>query len=196
MIIVSYYTPGDYEEVMNTHLRPSVEQFNLKHDIVAVEDLGNWQANTSFKAQFCLDMLKKHKEDICFIDSDATIEQLPIALYTIPEGFHIACHLLDWYMMWRNRAGFDKRELLSGTMVLKYCPKTLELVERYVEECKHSTEWEQRILQRIIEEDKSYNLYQLPPQYCAIIKYNGEVPEFMKPTFITHHQASRKFKRR
>jgi len=194
MIIISYYTPGDYEKVMNTHLKPSLQKLGLKHYIEKIDNKGNWYQNTSYKAQFVYNCLHLFKEDVCFLDSDAIIDSYPTLLYKIPDGFACACHLLDWYLFWRKQTGNPKRELLSGTMVFKYNSEGLKLAKKYVEETKKNPKiWEQKTLQNIVETD-GYKVYVLPPEYCAIKKPNGTIPDYIKTPIITHYQASRKFR--
>ena len=195
MIIISYYTPGNYEKVMNTHLRPSLEKWKLKHYIREVENKGNWYHNTSYKAQFILDCLKEYKEDVCFLDADAVIEQYPQLLFHIPNIFPCACHFLDWYRFWRGKSGCKKFELLSGTIIFKYNKIGLALAERYLHEVKKNpTKWEQKTLQEIVEKER-VPVYNLPACYCAIIRQDGTIPDYIGKPIITHHQASRKFKR-
>ena len=82
MIFVGYYTRlTPYQIVMSTKLLPSLEKWNLDYDIEGIDDRGNWFANTSYKAEFILNMLNKHKQDVCFLDADATIEKFPELLF-------------------------------------------------------------------------------------------------------------------
>ena len=87
MKIISYYTKNTpYEEVANTHLIPSLKKWNLSYEVEAINDLGDWQKNTGYKSQFVLKMLNKHKNNVCFLDCDATIEQYPTKLFNIKEA--------------------------------------------------------------------------------------------------------------
>lgn len=97
MKFISFYTIcTPYQNIMFQKLLPSLERWNLDYDIEGINDLGDWFANTSFKAEFILNMLNKHKQDVCFLDADATIEKYPELLFTIPEKYDVACHFLDW----------------------------------------------------------------------------------------------------
>ena len=196
MIIISYFTKNTpYERVMQSRLLPSLVFWKLPYNIQGVPDLGSWQKNTSFKAQFIYDMLLKHKQDVCFIDADATILKYPHLLFEIPEDYTLAAHKLDWNLLWRKQQGNSKREFLSGTMVFKYNDLGLKLAQRYVEECNKSTNWEQKILQNIIEYNPIYKLYELPPEYCCIIMRDGKIPTwYCKNPVILHWQASRVYK--
>jgi len=195
MIFVSYYTKNTpYEEVMKTHLLPTLEQYCLPHDIIEVPDLGNWSANTSYKATFLLDMLLKWKQDIVFLDADATIEQMPVLFDEIPNEYDMAVHYLDWYLQWRGHPG-NKKELLSGTMMMRYNDNIITLLKEFIVTCKkHPNIWEQRILQGVLRMNKHIKVYKLPAEYCVVIKFNGSIPKYIKTPVIVHHQVSRQYK--
>ena len=129
MKYISFYTPGFYEEVMNTRLLPTLIKFNLPYDIVKVEDKKNWVDNTSQKSIVIKDALIKHKEDILFLDADATIEQPPVLFDTIPPEYDIAVFYLDWCRFWHNCKG-KVFHLLSGTLFMRYNDKILNLTEK------------------------------------------------------------------
>ena len=200
MIYISYYTKGDYEKVMETHLHPSLHKWDLPHDIQCVKDMGSWQANTHFKAQFCKEMLLKHRQSVIFTDADATIENYPLLFNFLDMRFDydIALHFLDWMLMWRKKKGQDKREALSGTLYLNYNEKVLKFLDEWIELNKVNTRWEQRNMQEILSIWKNkLQIYNLPASYCTIILFNKKLPEHYldgeKPV-IVHHQKSRELR--
>lgn len=197
MVFISYYTKGTpYEKVINNRLLPSLYKWNLKSEIEVIEDLGSWNANTGYKPVHILKMLLKYKEDVVFNDADSVIMKYPELLFNIPEKYDMACHFLDWYRFWRGIEGNDKRELLSGTMLWRYRPKVIYLLERYIETCrKNPSTWEQRVLQSILNENNEYAIYDLPVEYCTIIKHDGTYPDYINDPVILHYQASRQYKR-
>ena len=76
MIIVSYYTKNTpYEDVMKQHLLASLKKWNLKYDVEAIGDFGNWQQNTHYKAKFIKRKLLQHKKPVVLIDEDAKIKK-------------------------------------------------------------------------------------------------------------------------
>lgn len=195
MIIVSFYTPGEYEEVMNTHLLPSLLKWDLNHYVEEVPNLGNWYLNTSYKSKFMLKCLEKFKEDVCFIDSDGVIEQYPELLLDMPKNCDISAHMLDWQLYWKGKAGSDHREFLSGTLFMKYNPEVIELVHDWIERCENDPGIiEQKILGELIENSTAVNFMNLPASYCAIINHSRIIPEYIGEPVITHHQASREYK--
>jgi hypothetical protein len=197
MIFISYYTTGVYEKVINIYLLPSLKKWNLKYNIKEIKDKGSWQLNTGYKSQFIKEMLLKYREDICFIDADATIELYPKLLFNIPNKYDIAIHFLDWYKFWRNIRGNTHRELLSGTMVIKYKENTIKLLDEWIQQVKiQKTIKEQKVLEKIVSDNPKYKIYDLPVSYCAIKKFDGSVPEYVGKPVVLHHQASRQFKNR
>ena len=201
LIFVSYYTKNTpYEKIMNTYLLTSLKRWNLKYDIEIINDMGSWQKNTHYKAEFCKKMLLKHKQSIVFLDADATIENYPMLFNFLNTfDYDIALHYLDWYKFWRKKEGQNKREALSGTLYLNYNKKVLEFLDEWIELNKVSTKWEQQNMQEILEKWKDkLQIYNLPAEYCTIILFNGKLPEHYlteKPVII-HHQVSRQFKHR
>lgn len=196
-IFVSYYTiDTPYEQVIKKYLLPSLEKWNLKHHLQAVLDLGSWQANTSFKASFILEMLNTYKRPVVFLDADASIEEYPNLFFEIDNDRDLAIAMLDWNLQWRGKPG-NKFELLSGTIMFNYNHKVLNLVKEWNRQCATQTgTWEQKILQRVIDETPNLKLYLLPKEYFAIVLYNGQVPKYISKPVIIHHQASRLYKNR
>jgi len=200
MIFISYYTKGNYEKVINEYLLPSLKKYNLVYDIKAIEDLGNWQKNTHFKATFIKKMLLKHKQSIVFLDADATIEDYPMLLLVgdLYCNYDIALHYLDWYKFWRKIDGQKKREALSGTLYLRYNEKILQFLDEWIKENNRTIAWEQKNMQWVLRNwKKKLKIYELPAEYCAIKLHNGEIPYYYlteKPV-ILHHQISRKLRK-
>ena len=196
MLIVSFYTKDNsYQKVINRYLLPTLKKWDLEYYIEPIESLGNWSRNTSFKAEFILQMLEKWKQDIIWIDADATIEQYPKLLYNIPIEKDIAVFYLDLYLHWRNISNQKKRELISATMMFRYNPKVIKFVKEWISRCKANPNmWEQKVLQNLLEKDNTLNIYKLPQEYCSIVLYNDKVPKYIKNPIIIQHQVSRQYK--
>lgn len=191
-IFISFYTEGNYEKIANEHLLPTLKRWSLPFNVEKVINQCNWYKNSAYKATFILEMLKKHKKDVVFIDCDAKIQEFPVLFYEIPEEIDIACHILDLWMFWHNRTDRAKFDLLSGTMLFSYNQKVLDFTKEYAKRCKQETNpFDQKILQEIVEKDKELKLYNLPASYCVITKEDGTVPEYIGNPVIQHYQASR-----
>ena len=198
MIFISYYTKNTpYESVINEYLLPGLKKFNLQYDIQGVQDMGSWAHNTGYKSKFILEMLLKHKQDVCFIDADGEILKYPELLFNIPNTYNIAIHWLLWDLHWHNIENNEHLELLSGTMVIKYKEKTIELLKKWIKAVEDNIEKkEQKTLQDIIEKNPEYSVYNLPVEYCVVPKHNGTIPKYIGEPIVYHHQASRKYKKR
>jgi len=200
MIYISYYTQlTPYEEVIKTHLIPSLNKWSLKYEIKSIKDRGSWQKNTHYKAEFIKEMLLKYKQSVVFLDADAIIKNYPILFDTLnfEQEVDIALHYLDWYLLWRKQEGNKKIETLSGTLYLNYNKKVLRFLDDWIKENKISMNWEQRNMEKVLKTWKNkLNIYNLPPEYICIIMRNGSIPDwYIKgEPIIIHYQASRKYK--
>lgn len=195
MIFISYYTPGNYEKVIKDNLLPGIGHWELKSHIECVPDLGNWWKNTAFKARFIYQCLDKYNEDVVFTDADSQIVRYPTLFFNMPPEYDIAVHYLDWYKQWRNQEGGNKFELLSGTMFFRNNDKVRDLLAEYIHESEtHIGKLEQQVLQDILEKRSDINVFELPAEYCAVIRHNEELPKYIKQPVIIHYQASRKNK--
>lgn len=194
MIYISYFTQGTvYEEVMNELLLPSLKKWKLKYDIQGIKNKGSWSLNTAMKSKFIIDMLNKHNDDVIFLDADATIEQKPILFNNISKKFDIACHYLDWGTWYKKT---NKKELLSGTILLRNNNKVKKLCKEWHENAINNSRWEQLILADILKERKDIKVYELPLSYCYIKSLpNGKDPFVKLNPVILHHQVGRKYKR-
>lgn len=195
MIIISYFTKNTpYEEVMDTHLLPSLKRWKLNYDIEGIPDLGSWQKNTHVKAEFIKKMLLKHKCPVIFLDADATIEKYP-KLFNGMYKYDIAYHSLDWYLQWKGISG-TKRDILSGTLFLNYNKKVLNFLDKWIKENNKNIRWEQQNMQEVLKKE-SLLTYPLPYEYIVIPRMKGELPPNIKKEdiVILHHQVSRQYKR-
>jgi hypothetical protein len=193
-MIISYATKGIYEEILNTHLLPTLKKYNLKYDIEIVENFKSWQSNTYFKATFIRNKLLQYKKDLIWIDVDATIEKYPTLLYNIPQEYDIALFYLDWYLHWRNKPNQIKRELISATMFFRYKPRVINLLNAWIKSNKKRIDtgvWEQKVFQDVLKQFSNIKIYYLPVEYCAIEKHDKTLPTYIKDPVIIQHQCSR-----
>lgn len=188
LIIVAYYTINTpYEDEAKKLIR-SLNQLGLKHDVVGVPNLGNWQANTRFKAGFMADMLNKHQgKNLLYIDSDAIVHSRPVLF----ENYNadIAVRWQDF--RWR------KNECLSGTIFMANNDKTRELCRRWQKinrsEGPNATTFEQWNLGSVIKQMESEGKIKtdnLPPEYTMIFDSMRAMYPDIVPV-IEHFQASR-----
>ena len=191
LMIVAYYTLNTPYEDEAKKLISSLNKLGLNHDVVGVTNLGNWQANTRFKAKFMEDMLNKHQgKNLLYIDSDAIVHSRPVLF----QDYHadIAVRWQDF--RWRQN------ECLSGTIFMANNEKTRELCRRWqrvnVSEGPGATTFEQWNLGTVIKEmeaEGKITTKNLPPEYTMIFDSMRTMYPNIIPV-IEHFQASRKLK--
>jgi hypothetical protein len=191
-MIVGYYTVNTPYEEEAQNLLESLNKLGINHDISGVKTLGNWQANTRFKAGFMLDMLIKHpKYRLLYVDCDAVVHSMPNLFKNY--NCDIAVRWQDF--RWR------KNECLSGTIYMENNERTKRICELWrdinVNEGNSSSRMEQWNLDTVITqmktEDPKFTVKNLPAEYTFIFDsmkamYPNAIP------VIEHFQASRRFK--
>lgn len=179
-VVVAYHTGGGYGLVAE-RLAESLRPFGFQRDIVEVPDLGSWQANTAYKPEFLLKMMRKYPgRQLIYLDADATMERYPRYLVCeIPAGTDIAAHV---------RAG---NELLSGTLWLSGSESCYSILKAWQNENRdHPNTWDQRNLQAVVEH-VGHHFHNIPASYCAIF---DRMPEAGQDPHILQWQASRTLK--
>ena len=184
-IICAYYTKNTMYEECVEKLRQSIEVFNLPHDIVPIDDLGDWYKNTQYKPVFLQQMLEKHPlHSIVYIDADAVFFRYPEYFNKLDNtsDVNIAVHVLNHSKYRRKNR---PPEMLSGTIFLKNTTTTKQIVDEWIQECKKGPKlWDQCALATIL---RGYKYHLLPEEYCTIFDYMSSV----KNPVIKHFQASR-----
>ena len=192
LMVVGYYTVNTPYEQEAQNLIQSLNRLGLEKDIVGVNTLGNWQANTRFKASFMLDMLIKYPNHrLLYVDCDAVLHKMPILFNNY--NCDIAVRWQDF--KWR------KNECLSGTIYMENNHKTQRLCRLWrdinINEGNASTRMEQWNLDTVITtikgEDPTFAVKNLPPEYTFIFDSMKHIYPAADP-IIEHFQASRRFK--
>lgn len=193
LMVVGYYTVNTPYEQEANNLLESLNKLGINHDISGVKTLGNWQANTRFKAGFMLDMLIKHPSyRLLYVDVDAVVHK-PLDLFK-----NYSCDIAVRWQDFRWR----KNECLSGTIYMENNERTKRICELWrdinVKEGNQSNRMEQWNLDTVInqmkEEDPNFTYKNLPPEYTMIFdSMRGMYPN-ISPV-IEHFQASRRFKK-
>jgi hypothetical protein len=163
LIVVGYYTIDTPYEQEAKKTIASCEKFKLNYDISGVKNLGSWQANTRYKAQFMINMLKKHKDKrLLYIDCDAMFHHSP-------ELFkNYSCDVAVRWQDFRWR----QNECLSGTIYMENNERTMKLCKMWLatntKQGSSAKSFEQWNLGTSIEKmRKTDNLIDknLPPEY-------------------------------
>ena len=193
LMVVGYYTVNTPYEAEAQNLLESLNRLGINHDISGVQSLGNWQANTRFKAGFMLDMLIKHPNHrLLYVDVDAVV-------HSIPDLFkNYTCDIAVRWQDFRWR----QNECLSGTIYMENNERTKRICELWrdinVNEGNESNRMEQWNLDTVINkmkvEDPNFTYKNLPPEYTMIFdSMRGMYPNITP--VIEHFQASRRFKK-
>lgn len=191
LIIVAYFTKNTPYEAEAKKLIASLNKLGLQHDVVGVPNLGNWQANTRYKAKFMEDMLNKHSgKNLLYVDSDAIVHSVPVLFQNYKAD--IAVRWQDF--RWR------KNECLSGTIFMANNEKTKELCRRWqkinISEGPNAKTFEQWNLGTVInqmEREGKIVSRNLPPEYTFIFDLMRRIYPTAVPV-IEHFQASRKLR--
>lgn len=193
LMVVGYYTINTpYEEEAKKTIA-SCKRLFLNHDIIGVPNLGNWQANTRYKAKFMLDMLDKHKDKrLLYIDCDAVINELPVLFKNYSADIAVRWQDFRWRV----------NECLSGTIYMENNERTKKLCEMWfdINNSQGSTAkgFEQWNLGTAIETMKATDgliAKNLPPEYCQFDLIEKIYPNLKKGMgVIQHYQKSRQFR--
>ncbi len=191
--IISYFT-STYKETWESYLKPSLEKFNLNYYVEESKEEKDWKTNTDYKSLFIKKCLNKFKENLIFTDVDSIINAPPVLFGQIPPEYDIGIHYFSWEPHYgrKNPAGLV---VLSGTIYIKYGPKTLALLDKWIE-LTPKYAWEQKALQEAIRRLPELKIYKLPREYCYISNQpSGEPPVIpVENPIVEHFQASRKLK--
>ena len=168
-----------YEEEVK-RLRASVQALGLPARIEGVANLGSWEKNCQYKANFILQTLKEQSNNVVWLDADAELQAIPVLFESLTT--ELAYH----YLPHRN-------ELLSGTLFLRNCSKVHQLVNAWVALNAQNAEWDQKNLQQLVEAHPNLTTSILPAAYCYIYNHPKQV---VNDPVIVHYQASRRWKRK
>ena len=82
IIFISFYTTDGKYPKLSVKLKKSLEKFNLKYHIVALEKCFNtWEEGTYFKPNFILQSLLKFRKPVVWLDIDTEVWQFPELLF-------------------------------------------------------------------------------------------------------------------
>jgi hypothetical protein len=192
--IIGYYTP-EYKKVAETNILQSLKKFpNLVHHFIEIKNRGTWYHNTNYKPIFIKDCLDLFTDDLAIIDVDATINSYPYLFDNLPKKYDISFHYLQWKLQYGN---INKRELLTGTMYLRNNKKIHDLVNKWVDNLDYTGRTEQKVLEKIIEQESNLSVFELPREYCYIESIpDGKPFTIVENPIISHYQYSREFKKK
>ena len=174
-IFVSFFAGPGYDREA-AELVKTLDRFGLQYEVRELPDAGGWEANCGRKPEYLLQMMDAYPgESLVWVDADARIRREPTLFDSL--DCDLAAH-------WK-----DGTELLSGTLYVG--PSARPLLESWRDGCRANPgEWDQKVLQQIVEGARSYRISTLPAEYTAIFD-----AEMCESPVIEHMQASRRLRR-
>ena len=182
--IVAFHTDDDIYRAEAARFTRRLDELGLKYDITVVPPRGEWVENCAMKPEFLLDVRKRLRGPLLYLDVDAYVHSDPWPYLSLYEG-DMAAYI------------HPDGELTSGSLFLSDESKTVTLLKEWsLGQKRAPREWDQRVLQKIItayEASKSDFIFQrLPPNMNFIFDKNYEYL-FGKPV-VEQLQASRELK--
>jgi hypothetical protein len=186
-LVIAYYTKGNSYEHISENLKNSCKTYDIPLYIESIQDLGSWEANTHYKAQFILKCLERFKQNLAYVDVDAVFRRFPDLFNTLDCDIAYRTESFKW----------RSNEALSGTIFLKNCPNTIEIIKSWISLNERNPSsrykpdtWEQANMQKVVKSSSSINYYNLPPEYTFITDHTRRMYPQLKPV-IEHFQESR-----
>ena len=186
-LTIAYYTEGNKYQQLSENLKISTENLSIPLYIKQIPNLGSWEKNTHYKANFIQECLGKFKENLLYVDVDAIFRSYPQLINTLDCDVAYRTENFKW----------RKNEALSGTIYLNNNGITKEFVNKWIEinektpaERHRPETWEQANMQRAIDLIPGLIYYNLPPEYTFVFDHTRKLYPDIQPV-IEHFQASR-----
>lgn len=160
----------------------SVERFDFKSNVMEIEKINNnWLDTIYWRPEFILLVLWKYKQDVVWLDCDATMERYPDLFDNFKDDFGIHVHDFRW----------RKNEYLGGTMYFAHNERSMGFLTKWIKfnKAQPKDSLSQWAIPKVIKQCPELKVQILPESYCNIFDHiNCQNP------VITHWQASRKFR--
>lgn len=188
--VIAYFTADTPYEAEAEVLKISLESLGYGYLVCGVPNLGSWQKNTQYKAEFVQAMLEMHPgQPLLYLDVDAVMVQPPVLLDGLKADI-AAVHFAR------------QTELLSGTVFFgntvqcnRVVQKWIALNKQYPVTLPNGREaWDQRTLEMAIKKIQGVNFVELPQEYTWIVELTQKrCPECTSPV-IMHTRGAKRFK--
>lgn len=187
-LVIAYYTTGNPYQTLSENLRKSCKEFNLPLFLKPIEDLGSWESNTHYKANFIKECLDRFSEDLVYVDVDAEFKRYPDLFESLDCDIAYRTENFRW----------RKNEALSGTIFIRNNSNTKSLIDLWISINEanpakriNPETWEQANMQRAVQQTPEISYKNLPPEYTYIFDHTRSMYPGISPV-IEHYQASRK----
>jgi len=189
-LVIGYFTKDTpYEHEAET-LKLSLETHGYEYDIVGVPNLGSWQKNTQYKAEFVRSQLLAYpNQPLLYLDVDAIMVEPPTVLDSLD------CDIAAVHFAKRN-------ELLSGTLYLGNTKVCMDIVDRWISINRRFPDklpdgrdaWDQRTLEKAIKETPGCRFHELPQEYTWIVELTQKYYDRNSKPVIMHTRGAKRFK--
>ncbi len=186
-LTIAYYTEGNKYQQLSENLKKSSEAFSIPLYLKQIPNLGSWEKNTHYKANFIQECLGKFSENLLYVDVDAIFRAYPKLIESMDCDIAYRTENFKW----------RKDEALSGTIFLDNNEITKEFVNKWIEingntpAQRHKPEtWEQANMQKAMHLIPGLRYQNLPPEYTFVFDHTRKLYPGVEP-IIEHFQASR-----
>ena len=190
MVFITAYTKGNEYERAALKLEQNFIKYKVSYKLFGYQDHGDWKLNTMQKPKFIMEALKLFpNDDITWIDADAVILKDPEFLKDLQfKDYDICCHYLS--------SEYNSHELLTGTIAFKNKKKVRNLIDVRSKKRGFSDQYEQSILQNLLERKfrNKFSILPMPAEYIKIKPHDVSDISELK-CVIGHDQLSRKYRK-
>lgn len=189
--VIGFFTVATPYEQEAEILKLSLNSLGYPYDIRGVPNLGSWQRNTQYKAEFISKMLLEYPgTPLLYLDVDSIVVRPLLFLHGI-TGDIAAVHFCN------------TKELLSGTVYFANNENCRKVVDKWIElNRKYTTvlpdgrpAWDQRTLEMAIKSFPEVVFQELPQEYTWITELTQRrLPNLQSPCII-HTRGAYRFKK-
>lgn len=128
--IISFFGGDSYYYECAERLRQRCEELGVAYDLVEVRvdtEVETWADICRKKIPFYLEMLRKHEQDIMWVDVDTELLRSPVEL---AEGnFDMGAFMRGFQYLPKYNPAVFARTLHPGYLLFKYKPRTIQFLE-------------------------------------------------------------------
>lgn len=184
--VVAFHTSDEFYTQEAERCRTRLQQLGLRYDFTTVTRNGSWVENCALKPEYLLDVRKRIRGPLLYVDVDAFVHKDPWPYLSLYDG-DMAAYI------------HSDGTLCSGSILLNDTEAVVAILNEWVARQKKAPQtYDQEVLQEIIEEDEAidgeeYRFQRLPPNFVFIS--DRKYPYLYGNPIIEHLQASRVSKR-
>lgn len=166
--IVAFHTDDEIYREEARRFVARLRELGLAYDLTVVPPRSEWVANCAMKPEFLLEVRKRLRGPLLYLDVDAYVHRDPWPYLYLYDG-DMAVYV--------NSSG----DLASGAILIHDSPDAQLILERWVDEQKDQPDvYDQKILQAVIERSvdgthsSEFRVQRLPPNLCHIFDRRQE----------------------